>query len=408
MKRFRVYLGVTLSAAWLLQGTSQICAADWPQFRGPDGSAVSPEKGLPTRWGPTENIRWKADLPGRGVSSPVVAGGRVYVTACTGYKQRRLHILCFEAASGKQLWERQLAATGNTQCNPKTCMAAETPATDGERVYAMFATGDLACLDKDGDLIWYRSLTGDYPTITNIVGMAASPILWKDLLFVPMENEGESFAAALDKHTGQNRWKMPRNRGINWVTPQLFNNAGRAEVLFQSSGETTAYDPLTGSKLWTYTGGISQVATPLVAEDQVVVTGGEFIVLRPQKEKMTPEVGWRTSRLRTEYASGLYYQGRLYTLAGPALSCGDGATGKILWQERLKGPFWASPVAADGKVYVVNEEGLTTVIEVGEKQRVVSRNSLGETILATPALADGAIYLRSDQHLYCIKEKAGK
>ena len=149
-------------------------AADWPQFRGPDGVGFADGNDLPEKWTATENIRWKAALPGKGLSSPVIAGGKVYVTACSGYQETRLHLLCFDAASGKQLWERQLWATGSTMCHPKTNMAAPTPATDGRNVYAMFATGDIAAFDADGRLLWYRALARDYPQITNQVGLAAS------------------------------------------------------------------------------------------------------------------------------------------------------------------------------------------------------------------------------------------
>src|SRR5262249_45411184 len=145
-------------------------AGDWTQFRGPGGAGVSDETGIPTTWSEKENIRWKADLPGRGLSNPVIAGGRVYVTACSGHEQQRLHVLCLDVRNGKKLWERQVWATGNTGCHEKTNMAAPTPATDGERVYALFATADLACFDKNGNLLWYRSLVGDYPTLTNQVG----------------------------------------------------------------------------------------------------------------------------------------------------------------------------------------------------------------------------------------------
>src|SRR4051812_37298304 len=185
----RVGRGGCLSVVtlWVLSLTAGARAGDWPQFRGPGGTGVADETGVPTRWGPDENIRWKADLPGRGISSPVVARGKVYVTACTGALQDRLHVLCFDSATGKRLWERQLWATGNTFCHPKTCMAAPTPATDGERVYALFATGDLVCLDAGGNLLWYRALARDFPRVSNQVGMAASPVLWQDVLLVPME-----------------------------------------------------------------------------------------------------------------------------------------------------------------------------------------------------------------------------
>jgi outer membrane protein assembly factor BamB len=385
--------------------TLVLVAAEWPQFRGPAGTGVSAETGLPTRWGPAENVRWKAELPGRGVSSPVVAGGRVYVTACSGYQQRRLHVLCFDAATGAKQWERQFQATGDTFCHPKTSMAAPTPVTDDERVYALFATGDLACFDRQGDLLWYRSLMGDYRNITNQVGMAASPVLWQDTLVLPMENVGESFAAGLDKLTGKNRWKVERPRDINWPTPLLLEGNGRTEVLFQSPEELAAYDPATGRKLWAYTGeGMSSVPSLVAAEGLIVLSGG--VALR-RTEQAAPQVVWSSPKIRPAYASPLYYQGRLYAInsSGILLNCADLHTGKVLWQERVKGPFSASPVAADGKLYLVNEDGLTTVVRPGDPPQILSTNALGEPMLATPAIADGALYLRSDQHLYCVAEK---
>ncbi len=384
-------------------------ADDWPQFRGPGGTAVSSETGLPTRWSPQEHIRWKADLPGRGLSSPVVSRGRVYVTACTGALQDRLHVLCFEAATGKRLWERQLHATGNTLSHPKTNMAAPTPATDGERVYALFATGDLACFAADGSLLWYRALLRESPHVTNQIGMAASPILADDLLLLPMENDGDSFAAGLDRRTGQTRWKVERPRETNWVTPVLITNRGRQEALFQSSREVTAYDPATGRRLWTYPGKgkflVPSVPSPAVGEGLVMVAGG--LALRPGEGAAGPEVVWKTNKLRPAYASPLYYRGHIYALNNSAitLNCFDGKDGKVVWQHRVEGPFSASPVAADGKVYLVNEAGRATVFRAGDRPEVLSENEVGAAILATPALADGAIFLRSDQHLYCISER---
>lgn len=392
-----------------------LIAADWPQFRGPGGTGVSVEKGLPTRWGPAENLAWKVELPGRGVSSPVVSGGRCYVTACSGYQQRRLHVLCYDAATGAKQWERQFQATGNTFCNPKTCMAAPTPVTDGERVVALFATGDLACLDREGNLLWYRSLVGDYHDITNQVGMAASPILWRDLLLLPMENVGESFAAGLDKLTGQNRWKVPRPRDINWPTPLLVERDGQAEVLFQAPQELAAYDPATGQKRWAYTGeGMSSVPSLAAAGRLLILSGGVALRLPAAtasldrgKPETTPQVAWKSTKLRPAYASPLVYEGRLYAVNNSAilLNCTDLQSGNVLWQQRVKGPFSASPVAADGKIYLVNEDGLTTVLEPSDPPRILSTNPLGEPMLATPAIADGAIYLRSDQHVFCIRAK---
>lgn len=378
-------------------------AADWPQFRGPNGTAVSMETGLPTRWSQTENLRWKVDLPGRGLSNPVIADGRVYVTASSGYLESRLHVLCFELATGKKLWERQLWSTGNTTCHPKTCMAAPTPVTDGKSVYALFATGDLAALDREGNLLWYRSLVRDYPTITNQVGLASSPILWGDVLILPLDNVGESFVAGLDRRTGQNRWRIDRPKGINWTTPLLRVDRDQAEVVFLTDTDALAVDALTGKQRWVYKGeGLHSIASPIAAEGLIVLPGG--VALRPGAQGKEPAVAWMSNKLRTGMNSYLHYQDRVYAVNGAGiLNCADAANGNLLWSLRLKGPFSASPVAGDGKLYIVNETGTTHVIEPGEKDgRVLGTNEVGEAILATPAIADGALFLRSDKHLYCI------
>ncbi len=400
MKSLAEMISVLLTGVLVVANAA---AGDWPQYRGPNGSGVAADKGLPARWSDTENMLYKVDLPGRGLSSPVVAGGRLYLTACSEFKQRRLHVLCFDAATGRKLWERQFAATGSTTCNPTNNMAAPTPVTDGNRVFALFATGDLAALDRDGDLLWYRSLVGDYPDITNQVGMAASPVLHNDLLFLPMENPGESFAGAVDARTGQNRWRMKRERDINWVTPQVIQNDGETAVVFQTKSETTAYEAATGKVQWTFTTlGLSTVLSPLIYHNQVLVSGGDFCALRPIAGKQTPEVVWRNGKLRTNYASGLVYEGKLYVIASPSMmNCVDAATGKLVWQERLKGNYWASPIGADGKIYTINEDGAAIVLKAGDTPEVLATNHFGEPIFATPAIADGRIYFRSDKHLFC-------
>jgi outer membrane protein assembly factor BamB len=399
VKRLAVTLALVLPAV--------AAPADWPQWRGPGGAGVAAEKGLPVRWGAAENVRWKAELPGRGLSAPVVARGRVYLTACTGPDQERLHVLCLDEATGKKLWERQFRATGTTLCHHKTNMAAPTPATDGEHVYALFATQDLACLDARGNLVWFRSLTADYPTVGNNVGMASSPVLWKGLVLVAVENAGESFAVAIDRRTGQNRWRVPRPRGINWVTPLVLERDGRAEAVFQSGGEVSGYDAATGAKRWSYPArGLSTIPSPVSARGVLFVPGGRFLALRPGGKGETPQRLWQSNKLPTGYASPVHYEGRVYAVsARGVVNCADAATGKPLWSERLEGEFAASPLAADGKLYVVSEDGTTTVLRAGGKPEVLGTNALGETVLASPVAANGALYLRSDRHLYCIAEK---
>jgi outer membrane protein assembly factor BamB len=400
-----------LGLVWLagLGPARSVPAADWPGFRGPNGSAVSDEKGLPVKWSATEGLRWKAALPGRGLSNPVIAGGRVYVTCCSGYRERRLHVLCFDEATGDKLWERQFAATGSTTCNPTTCMAAPTPVTDGQHLFALFATGDLAAFDADGTLLWYRSLVGDYPNISNQVGMAASPTLSGDTLLVPLENVGESFVAGLDKQTGKNRWKVPREKTINWVSPIVASSGDRPAALFVAGKDITALDPRTGKARWSLaTEGSSGIPSPVAGEGLIFVPGKQFFALKPGNGDTTPEVVWQTGKVNFGYASPVYHQMRLYVIPPNNVTCLDAQNGKELWKQRVEGSYWATPVLADGKLYAVNEKGKTTVLQLGDEPKVLAVNVLDDTILATPAISGGAIYLRSDKMLYCIGEKKGK
>jgi outer membrane protein assembly factor BamB len=384
------------------------CAGDWTQFRGPLGMAVSDETGLPVKWSETEGIRWKADLPGRGLSNPVIAGGKVFVTASSGYRENKLHVLAFDVASGKKLWERTFWSTGGTQCHPKTCMAAPTPVTDGKAVYALFATADLAALDADGNLLWYRSLVRDYPTITNQVGMSSSPVLHKDVLIVPMDNVGESFLAGIDKNTGKNLWKIERNRDINFLTPLVVPNGDKAEVIFPSPKDLAAYDVDTGKKTWSYQGAetASDIPSPVAGKDFLLIPGKELVRLKPPTDKTTPEIVWKTNEMKIGFMTPLLYKDRIYGVnSAGVLLCVDASDGKMLWKQRLKGTFSASAVAADGKIYVVNEEGTTFVIDAATEGKVLATNELKDTMLATPAMADGAIFFRSDKALYCIGAK---
>jgi outer membrane protein assembly factor BamB len=383
-------------------------AADWPSWRGHGGTGVSPESDLPVRWSASENLLFKVDLPGRGLSSPVIAGGRAYVTASSGVKQDRLHVLSFDARTGKRVWERQLWATGNTQCHPKTCMAAPTPVLDGGRIYALFATFDLVAFDGAGTIVWYRSLARDYPDLSNQVGMASSPVVWEDLVILDLETDSESFALAIDKRTGVNRWKTPRKEGINWTTPVIARRGAAVEILLQSRHDLSAYDPRTGARLWTHAGGnLDTIASPVAVEGAVYVPAGELLAVEPGGPDEDPRVLWKSPRLRAATASPLHYEGRVYAVnSAGVLGCADGKTGEILWQERLEGAFSASPVAGDGKVYCVNEEGVTAVVDVRAERHIAATNPIGATILASPAIAAGAIYLRSDNHLYAIADPA--
>jgi outer membrane protein assembly factor BamB len=376
-------------------------ADDATQFRGA-GGGVSSEKNLPESWSAKENVRWKAELPGRGLSNPVTAGGRVFVTASSGANQNRLHVLCFDQKDGKLLWQRQFWATGGTQCHPKTNMAAPTPVTDGRFVYALFATADLVCLDVDGHLAWARSLVGDYPTVGNNVGMAASPVLADGVLVVHMENAGESFAVGIDRVTGKNRWHIDRPRVINWNTPFVHQVAGKSQVLLMTPAGVTAHDPASGQELWSYTEGRFATSPSILAGDGMIfIPGDKLTALRLAAGG--PEVVWQNAKLNTGYASPLYYDGRIYSLTNRGVvTAADAKTGRVLWTHRLEGNFAASPLAADGRLYLASEEGITYVMAAGDTAKLLATNEIGETLLACPVAANGTILLRSDKHLWCI------
>lgn len=385
-------------------------AGDWPGWRGPEGSGVSSESGLPERWSITENVRWKAALPGRGVSGPAIARGKVFLTASSGARGERLHVLAFDAPAGKKLWERVLRSTGSTQCHPKTAMAAPTPAADGERVAALFATSDLFCFDHQGVLLWYRALALDHPGITNQVGMAASPIIAGGAVVAPQETVGESFLAAFDLETGADRWRAPRFRDLNWVTPLLLRRAGREEVLLQSRREITAYDARTGERRWSHEAELNAIPSPIAGEGRVFLPAQEVIALDPPAaEGEAPRVAWKAPRLRSSTASPLLYEGKVYSISSAGiLACAGSRDGEVQWQERLPGPFAASPVAGDGKVYCVNEAGLTAVVNARAEPRVIAKNELGEPVLASPAISGGALYIRTDRALYAIGSAAAR
>lgn len=376
-------------------------AAEWPQFRGPGGNSFSQEKDLPVKWSKTDGLRYKVDLPGRGLSNPVIASGRIFLTACSGYRERRLHVLCLEEATGKKLWERQFTATGNTACHPMTNMAAPTPVTDGKMVYALFATGDLAALDRDGTLLWYRSLVSDYPNVTNQVGMASSPVLADGVLIVPMDNAVDSFVAGIDVKTGKNIWKQKRDRSINWATPLVLTLGGKPAVLYQGSSGAKAYDPKTGKKLWQYKGGLSTIPSSAQGGGMVYLTGGEIKAVKVEAGKDDPKPAW-SAKLGGGFASPVYHDGKLYGLATAGVTCLNAKNGEEVWKQRATGTFDASPIVADGKLYAVTRKGQTYVIRLGDKPELLSKNDLEDTIQATPAVANGCIYLRSDKHLYCI------
>lgn len=401
---------LTRGAIWCAGIISLSCltGADWRQFRGSDLTGVAPGVTLPTAWngadGKAENIAWKAPLPGRGLSCPIVVGDRVIVTASSGFTQDRLHVLCFEQGSGKTVWERQFWATGRTMTHPKTTVASSTPCSDGQRIFAQFSSNDVACLDLDGNLLWYRGLTHDFPNASNSLGMASSPVVVGDTLVCQVENDAESFATGLDVLNGASRWKKVRPKRANWTSPVLLKEeSGRTQVMLQSSAGIEAIDANSGSNLWEYTMGASTIPSSVVTNGMLLVPSHGLTALKPSATSGFEQV-WNEGKLGPATGSPIVLGEKVFTLnSAGVMSAAEVSSGKLLWQLRLKGPFTASPVGSGKHLVLFNEAGLGQVVDVsGEKGEIVSENDIKETILATPAIGGNSIYVRSDKHLWKI------
>ncbi len=393
-------ISITLVSLVLLNAA----AADWTQFRGPHGNGISDETTLAAKLGET-NVAWKSALPGRGLSSPLIIGERVFVTCSSGPKQDRLHVICLSAADGKKMWERQFWATGRTLCHPKSSVAAPTPASDGRRIYAVFSSNDLVCLDLEGNLIWLRGLTRDYPKAGNNLGLSSSLVVVGDVVVAMSENESDSFTAGLDAATGVNRWKMNRPKEANWTSPIVIPAAGGGNlVVLQSDKGVTAIDPATGKLAWEALSKADTIPSPTLVGDIMYVPGDGITALKLNASN-SPVQLWKVSQLATGTASPLALGDRLFIVnRASVLTCADAADGKRLWQLRLQGPFSATPVAAGNTLFCVSEKGVLQAVDTTKPEgEIVSTLDLKETILATPAIANGALYLRSDATLWKLK-----
>ncbi|NQV23325.1 MAG: PQQ-binding-like beta-propeller repeat protein [Rhodopirellula sp.] len=398
---------VPLIAAFV--SSTCLTGADWLQFRGNDVSGVSALSEIPATWSDTENIAWKIDLPGRGLSGAIVIGDQVVVTASSDFRQDRLHVLSFDRESGKKNWERQFWATGRTMTHPKMCVATPTPASDGQHIFAFFSSNDVICLDLAGNLQWLRGLTHDFPNASNSLGMASSPIVIGDTLIVQVENDAESFATGLDTANGKARWKKVRPKKANWTSPTLWQHGDSKPVaLLQSSAGIEAVDSVSGETLWKFGNGASTIPSSVVAADSLLVPSNGLTALRlsekPTDDAKSPEVLWNDNRLGPGTSSPIVVDGKVFVInrAG-VLQAADVTTGSILWKVRLKGPFSATPVAAGKHLIFFNEEGGAQVVDIsGAEGEIVGENSVGETILSTPAISDNEMFVRSDGHLWKI------
>ena len=387
-----------------LASSSVLPAADWLQFRGSDNTGVATSSKIPTSLDKDKHIAWQASLPGRGLSSPLVIGERVFVTAASTSDQSRLHIICLNSADGSVRWSREFWATGRTICHEKTCNAAPTPASDGTRIYALFSSNDLICLDLEGNLKWFRGLMQDYPNASNSLGLASSPVITAGTLVVQVENDSDSFAMGIELQSGINRWKIPRTKRANWTSPVILKDG---VVALQGSSGVTGIDAANGKELWTFGDGASTIPSSSPSKDgsTLYIPSNGITVIKPRADNNTPEVLWQQAQLRPGTASPLVHGEKLFIInrAG-VLNAANRKNGERLWRIRLEGPFSGSPVTTGNFLYIASErKGLLQCVDLrGDEGKVVGTIELGETILGTPALSSDALYIRSDMSLWKI------
>jgi len=392
-------------------------AADWPGWRGPAATGVSREQNLPTTWSTTENVQWKVALSGAGVSTPVVFGERIFLTTSNGRLNEQLHVHCFQRGDGRSLWHAEFFGSAQPEGQfPPGGMAVPTPTTDGKHVYALFGTGDLVCLDMDGKPVWIRSLAQEYGPFRNRWGMGASPILAGDLLVVLVDHWSQSYLLGVDAKTGVNRWKANRDASVNWTSPVAATVSGKTQIAVSGSYQVKGYDAANGAELWKVDGMMMQcIPSPVVQGDMLYAVSGRkgstlAIRLDGSKGDLTKKnVVWQSKRGAPYVPSPVIYDGYYYLVDDEGFgTCLDAATGAELWRERMGGRYQASLAAGDGKVYYTNLDGVISVVKAGPKFQVLAKNKLGESIVASPAIADGQLFLRGEKHLFCIGERRDK
>ncbi len=414
----------------LLLGTllclTHSAAEDWLHWRGPIGTGASLTAKPPIQWSENENICWKVAIPGLGSGSPIVVGNRVFVVSAVpvdGSQSARSQtplqfcLFCFDRAQGKLLWKQVATVSQPHQATHETNgFASASPCSDGQLVYAHFGSRGLYCYTLDGQPVWQRTDFGAMET-RNDFGEGSSPTLAGDMLIVPWDHEGESHLFALDKRTGKTLWDTPRDEPTCWATPLVVETSdGNKQIVMNGQNAARGYDLNTGRELWRCGGQTERPVATAVAGDGLVFVAsgfrgsflGAFRLDGRGDIEGTDAVVWTLDRDTPDIASPLLSGGRLYFHKAKTglLSCYEANTGKPCFQvQRIEGlnSTYASPVAANGYVYLTGRNGQVVVIKDASEWEQVASNSLGETIDATPALVDDQIFIRGEQHLFCIQ-----
>jgi outer membrane protein assembly factor BamB len=447
-----------LAALFLSHCIAAVGADNWPQFRGSRAGGAVDDPSLPESWSTTENVVWKIDVPGRGWSSPIVWGEHVFVTAATktagaddplqpvssyagrsvggpmsgrdigsSADEHRWVLYDVDFTTGKVRWQSTVhTGVPRDSKHQKNSYASETPATDGERVFVYSGNVGLFAYDLNGRLLWSKPM-GPFK-VRSGWGHASSPVVHKDRVYIVNDNDDQSFIAAYDTRTGAEAWRVTRDEGSNWTTPLVWENAGRTEIVTAGTDKNRSYD-LNGKLLWTLTGmSTIQVPTPIAAHGLVYISSGypsdplrPVYAIRPGAsgditlktgETSNASIAWSNPALGAYNPSGLVHGDYYYSLLDRGLLiCHDAKTGKEIYsRQRITdqpASFTASPWAYNGRIFALSEEGDTYVLQAGAEFKRLGKNSLGEMTLATPAIANGSLIVRTASKLYRIGRAAG-
>lgn len=418
----------------------------WPAFRGAESRGIANNPDLPDTWSTTENVAWKTDIPGRGWSSPVVWGNRVFLTTVINqgdsedpkkglyFGGNRLgipetihqwQVLCLDLVTGKTLWSKEVhKGKPRSSIHLKNSYASETPVTDGELVYCYFGSRGLYALDFKGNIVWSHDVPA-YKTRYGW-GTSSSPVLHKDRLYHVNDNDENSYLVALDKKTGKEIWRMHRDEKSNWSNPYVWQNEKRTEIIVPGSGRTRSYD-LDGKELWSFKGMSSiTIATPYSHDGLLYLSSGyvgdrnrPLYAIKPgasgdisvsSKKTSNQFIAWSNWKAAPYNPSTLLYQGQLYVLLDRGyLSAYNPGTGEEIYgKQRLPGStgFTSSPWAYNGKIFCFNEDGGTNVIKAGSAFELLHTNQLAEDDMgmATPAIAGKSLIIRTAARIYCIRK----
>ncbi len=440
-----IFIALPLAAAGAV---ATLDAQQWPTFRGPGAAGVADGQQLPAEWDikTGKNIRWKTEIPGLSHSSPIVWGKQIFVTtaipdvpvsivlgdAGTGRAKEAgsysWRLYAVDATNGRIQWQQEVkSGAPRTQRHDKASQANATPATDGRSLVAIFGSGDIATFTLDGKLTWKADLgvldPGMFSDQTSQWGHASSPILFENLAIVQVDRHRESYLTAFDLDSGKRVWTVNRNERPVWATPTLLRTNGRDELIVVGGYHVRGYDPRTGQELWRFADDAQvKTPTPFVSDGLIVFaggyrgrpiyalkTGGRGDLSVPAEATSQGHLAWRTEPGGPYTSTPVAYKGVLYGVRDEGvLFAYDMKTGQRVWRERSNATHAASLLASDDRIYVPTEEGEILVLKAGRTFELLARNDMGETCMATPAISDRTLFVRTRNHLYAIGTSADK